>query len=50
MVFQIACWSLFPSLLWLFTAGVMTAHSDLISQAIEDRATAMNTIHQELSV
>ena len=50
LIFQIACWSLFPSLLWLFTAGVMTAHSDLISQAIENRSSAMNLINQELTV
>jgi len=50
LVFQIACWSLIPSLLWLFTAGVMTAHSDLITQAIENRAQTMSQIHQELNI
>ena len=47
MVFQIACWSLLPSMLWLFTAGVMTAHSDLITNAIEQKSIAMNQINQD---
>ena len=50
LIFQIACWCLVPSLLWLFTAGVMTAHSDLITTAIENQQTATNLINQELSV
>ena len=41
MIFQITCWSLFPSMLWLFTAGVMTGHSDLITNAIEHRGLAV---------
>ena len=47
MIFQITCWSLFPSLLWLFTAGVMTGHSDLITHAIESRALAVHQINQD---
>jgi hypothetical protein len=38
IIFQVSCWSLLPAGLWLFTAGVMTAHSDLITSAIEGRA------------
>lgn len=37
IIFQVSCWSLLPALLWLFTAGVMTGHSDLITSAIEGR-------------
>ena len=50
MIFQIACWSVLPSSLWLFTAGVMTAHSDLITQAIEQRSLTLQSVHQELTV
>ena len=35
IIFQVSCWSLLPASLWLFTAGVMTGHSDLIIKAIE---------------
>ena len=37
ILFQVSCWSLLPAFLWLFTAGVMTGHSDLITAAIEGR-------------
>jgi hypothetical protein len=47
MVFQIAAWCLVPSMIWLFTAGVMTAHSDLITNAIEQKSIAMNQINQD---
>ncbi len=47
MVFQIACWSLIPSMLWLFTAAVMTGHSDLITSAIEQNTKAMQQIHED---
>jgi hypothetical protein len=47
MIFQITCWSLFPSMLWLFTAGVMTGHSDLITHAIEQRSLAVQQISQD---
>lgn len=50
LIFQITSWSLFPSLLWLFTAGVMTAHSDLITAAIEGRGLVMNQIDQQVHV
>lgn len=50
MIFQIICWSLIPSSLWLFTAGVMTAHSDLITAAIDARGLVMNQVDQQLSV
>ena len=48
MIFQISCWSLLPAGLWLFTAAVMTGHSDLLIQAMEQRSLAMTAIHQEL--
>ena len=47
MIFQIICWSLLPSMIWLFTAGVMTAHSDLITHAIEAKSTTMHQIQQD---
>lgn len=50
MIFQIICWSLVPAGIWLFTAGVMTAHSDLITHAIETRGLAINQINQELAI
>ena len=37
IIMQVSCWSLLPATLWLFTAGVMTGHSDLITSAIEGR-------------
>jgi hypothetical protein len=37
IIWQITSWSLFPALLWLFTASVMTGHSDLITEGIEQR-------------
>ena len=40
IIFQVSCWSLLPSFLWLFTAGVMTGHSDLITAAIEGQRRA----------
>jgi hypothetical protein len=43
IIFQVSCLSLLPATLWLFTAGVMTGHSDLITAAIERRNT---TTHQ----
>lgn len=50
MIFQITCWSLVPSMLWLFTAGVMTAHSDLITHAIEAKSSTLYQINQDLQV
>jgi hypothetical protein len=47
MVFQIAAWCLVPSMIWLFTAGVMTAHSDLITNAIEQKSAAMQQINED---
>lgn len=44
IIFQISCWSLLPATLWLFTAGVMTAHSDLITSAIEGRNQSVRAI------
>jgi hypothetical protein len=44
IIFQVSCLSLLPAGLWLFTAGVMTAHSDLITAAIEGRNTAVRQI------
>jgi len=44
IIFQVSCWSLLPAGLWLFTAGVMTAHSDLITAAIEGRASATQAV------
>ncbi len=44
IIFQVSCWSLLPALLWLFTAGVMTGHSDLITSAIEGRNTTVRQI------
>jgi hypothetical protein len=43
IIFQVSCWSLLPASLWLFTAGVMTGHSDLLTHAIESRN---KTTHQ----
>lgn len=37
MLFQIVAWSVLPASIWLFTAAVMTGHSDLITSAIENR-------------
>jgi hypothetical protein len=44
IIFQVSCWSLLPASLWLFTAGVMTGHSDLITAAIEGRTRATQQI------
>ena len=44
IIFQVSCLSLLPAGLWLFTAGVMTAHSDLITSAIEGRASSVRAI------
>ena len=44
IIFQVSCWSLLPAALWLFTAGVMTGHSDLITGAIEGRVRATQQI------
>lgn len=44
IIFQISCWSLLPAGLWLFTAGVMTGHSDLITSAIEGQNQAVRHI------
>ncbi len=44
IIFQVSCWSLLPAGLWLFTAGVMTGHSDLITAAIEARGRATQQI------
>lgn len=49
MIFQITCWSLFPSMLWLFTAATMTGHSDLLTHAIEQRGLAVHQINDEFS-
>lgn len=45
IIFQVSCLSLLPATLWLFTAGVMTGHSDLITNAIEGQARATNQIN-----
>lgn len=45
IIFQVSCWSLLPATLWLFTAGVMTGHSDLITSAIEGRNAAVQQIN-----
>lgn len=37
---QVLTWSILPAAIWLFTAEVMRAHSNLITAAIENRATA----------
>jgi hypothetical protein len=50
MIFQIICWSLFPSMLWLFTAGVMTGHSDLVTHAIEQTSLSVKQINQEFTM
>lgn len=44
IIFQISSLSLLPAGLWLFTAGVMTGHSDLITAAIEARGRATQQI------
>jgi hypothetical protein len=44
IIFQVSCLSLLPATLWLFTAGVMTGHSDLITAAIEGRNRATREI------
>ncbi len=44
IIFQVSCLSLLPAGLWLFTAGVMTAHSDLITSAIEGRTHVVRSI------
>jgi hypothetical protein len=44
IIFQISSLSLLPAALWLFTAGVMTGHSDLITAAIEGRNQATHQI------
>ncbi len=44
IIFQVSCLSLLPAFLWLFTAGVMTGHSDLITAAIEGRSRASNVV------
>lgn len=43
IIMQVSSLSLLPAALWLFTAGVMTGHSDLITIAIERRATTTAT-------
>jgi hypothetical protein len=50
IIFQVSCWSLLPAGLWLFTAGVMTAHSDLITSAIENRTQTTQQINAVLDV
>jgi hypothetical protein len=50
MIFQITCWSLFPAGLWLFTAAVMTGHSDLVTNAIEQRSLSTQQINQEFTM
>lgn len=50
IIFQVSCLSLLPAGLWLFTAGVMTAHSDLITSAIESRNQTVNQINTTLDV
>lgn len=49
IIFQVSCWSLLPAGLWLFTAGVMTAHSDLITAAIEGRAASVRAIDSAMA-
>lgn len=44
IIFQVSCLSLLPAFLWLFTAGVMTGHSDLITAAIEGRSRVSNVV------
>jgi hypothetical protein len=44
IILQISSLSLLPAGLWLFTAGVMTGHSDLITAAIEGREKATHQI------
>ena len=48
IIFQVSCWSLLPAFLWLFTAGVMTGHSDLITAAIEGRHRTTVVVDQTL--
>jgi hypothetical protein len=50
IILQVSCWSLLPAFLWLFTAGVMTGHSDLITSAIENRGRATAEIDSAMSV
>jgi hypothetical protein len=47
IIFQVTCWSLLPSGLWLFTAAVMTGHCDLITSAIENKNVATQQINAE---
>ena len=44
IIMQVSCLSLLPATLWLFTAGVMTGHSDLITSAIEGRNQSIREI------
>jgi hypothetical protein len=44
IIFQVTCLSLIPASLWLFTAGVMTGHSDLITASIEQKSLASRQI------
>lgn len=50
IIFQVSCWSLLPAGLWLFTAGVMTGHSDLITSAIENQNRATQEIDTVMGV
>lgn len=44
IVFQILMWSYLPAALWLFTAAVMTGHSDLLTAAIEAQARTVQQV------
>lgn len=48
IILQVSCLSLLPAGLWLFTAGVMTAHSDLITTAIESAGRTTRQIDSAL--
>ncbi len=48
VIFQVTCLSLVPAGLWLFTAGVMTGHSDLITASIEQKSQATHQINHVL--
>ncbi len=50
IIFQVSCLSILPAILWLFTAGVMTGHSDLITAAIENRGRATVEIDTAMRV
>jgi hypothetical protein len=50
IIFQVSCLSLLPAALWLFTAGVMTGHSDLITSAIENRNRATVEIDSAMAM